>query len=237
MAETDLEAAQARSFLALAEQRFLAGDVAGARRHARRALGLAPGLPAAEQALAAYDVHAAGLGLGALPGWYAVLFLPHPLLTATSTQHSGGVTHDDVRRQHRRLCLLVHPDKNPSAAADGAFKLVQAAYDALVAIHPPPPFRDEERLRFYQAAAHDENASRQPPIARPPPRFRDAGAPSPPPPPPRGPPEPPIRLPCCQHQPPCVFSRWYAAAAKSSSGSADDTCAVVDSSCSRAAHR
>ncbi|CAN6345151.1 unnamed protein product [Urochloa humidicola] len=146
MAEPDLET-QVRRALAFAEQRFLAGDVTGARHHAWCALGLAPGLYGAEQALAAYDVHAAaaagaGLGLGALPSWYAVLFLPmpHPLLQPSGSGGGGGaVTHDDVKRQHRRLCLLVHPDKNPSAAADGAFKLVQAAYAALLPIHLPPP--------------------------------------------------------------------------------------------------
>ncbi|CAN6358412.1 unnamed protein product [Urochloa humidicola] len=230
MAEPDLEA-QAQRALAFAEQRFLAGDVAGARHHARRALDLAPGLPGAEQALVAYDVHAAAaagasLGLGALPSWYAVLFLPmphHPLL-----QPSGGVvTHDDVKRQHRRLCLLVHPDKNTSAAADGAFKLVQAAYAALLPIHPPPPPRDEERIHFWQEAKHDEIAPPRP-QRQPPPRQVAAAAAAPP----RGPPEPPIWLPCCECQPPCVFARWYTTAAEGSrSSDSVEGCAVVDSSC------
>lgn len=44
---------------------------------------------------------------------------------APPTGHRNG-----IKWQHRRpLCLAVHPDKNPSAAADGAFKVVQAAYD------------------------------------------------------------------------------------------------------------
>jgi len=61
------------------------------------------------------------------PDLYAVLDL----------NPGGGVTHDDIKKQHRRLCLLVHPDKNPCAAADGAFMLVQAASHALLAKHPP----------------------------------------------------------------------------------------------------
>ncbi|KAF8722252.1 hypothetical protein HU200_022561 [Digitaria exilis] len=107
---------QARRARALAEKCFLAGNVYGARQWMQSALRLAPGLPGTAQIVAAYDVHAAAAARRP-PDWYAVLGLRPP-----------GVTHDDVKRHHRRLCLLVHPDKNPSAAADGAFKLVQAAW-------------------------------------------------------------------------------------------------------------
>ncbi|XP_012704403.1 basic salivary proline-rich protein 4-like [Setaria italica] len=87
-----------------------------------------PSLPGTAQAVAAYDVHAAAARKPV--DWYAVLGLLHP-------PHPSAVAHDDIKRQHRRLCLLVHPDKNPSAAADGAFKLVQAAWEELSARHRP----------------------------------------------------------------------------------------------------
>ncbi|CAD6213347.1 unnamed protein product [Miscanthus lutarioriparius] len=64
----------------------------------------------------------------------------HPRLVRRGLKPGGranALTHDDIKKQHRRLCLLVHPDKNPSAAADGAFKLIQAAWHALLANHPP----------------------------------------------------------------------------------------------------
>jgi len=115
---------QARRAQALAEKCFLAGNVHGARQWMQSAARLAPGLPGAARVAAAYDVHAAA-ARGPPECWYAVLGLRQP------------VTHDDVKRQHRRLCLLVHPDKNPCAAADGAFKLVHAAWEALSARHPP----------------------------------------------------------------------------------------------------
>ncbi|OEL14613.1 hypothetical protein BAE44_0024368 [Dichanthelium oligosanthes] len=120
---------QARKAHALAEKCFLAGNVRGARQWMQSAVRLAPGLPGTAQAVAAYDVHAAAARSGQPPDWYAVLGLQPP--------PASLVTHDDVKRQHRRLCLLVHPDKNPCAAADGAFKLVQAAWHALSARHPP----------------------------------------------------------------------------------------------------
>ena len=148
---------QARRAQALAEKCFLAGNVHGARQWMQSAARLAPGLPGAARVAAAYDVHAAAARGGRPPGcWYAVLGLRPP----------ADVTHDDVKRQHRRLCLLVHPDKNPCAAADGAFKLVQAAWEALSARHPP-------------GAAAANKPAPPPPPPRPPPR----------PPPPRPPPQ------------------------------------------------
>nr|XP_034570545.1 protein transport protein sec31-like [Setaria viridis]TKV92822.1 hypothetical protein SEVIR_9G185900v2 [Setaria viridis] len=119
---------QARKAHALAEKCFLAGNVHGARQWMQSAVRLAPGLPGTAQIVAAYDVHAAAARRRPPDSWYAVLDL-HPA--------GPTITHDDVKRQYRRLCLLVHPDKNPCAAADGAFKLVQAAWDALSAGHPP----------------------------------------------------------------------------------------------------
>ncbi|CAN6292894.1 unnamed protein product [Urochloa humidicola] len=121
----------ARKAQALAEKCFLAGNVHGARQWMQSAVRLAPELPGTAQIVAAYDVHAAAAGRRAPDCWYAVLGLHQ------QPGGGGGVTHDDVKRQHRRLCLLVHPDKNPCSAADGAFKLVQAAWDALSARHPP----------------------------------------------------------------------------------------------------
>jgi hypothetical protein len=133
---------QARRAHEIAEKCFLAGNVHGARRWMQSAVRLAPALPGTAQIVAAYDVHAAAARRSAPDSWYAVLGL-------LQQAFAGLVTHDDVKRQHRRLCLLVHPDKNPSAAADGAFKLVQAAWDALSARHPPgaapPPAKQPAR--------------------------------------------------------------------------------------------
>lgn len=114
----------------LAEERFLAGDVAGALRTARNARRLFPTVPALQNAAAAYDVHAAACAV-ARGGrrWYAVLGLQ---------PEEAVVTHEDVKKQYRRLCLVLHPDKNRSAAADGAFRLLQQAWEVLSDRHPPP---------------------------------------------------------------------------------------------------
>ncbi|RLM54739.1 hypothetical protein C2845_PM10G11210 [Panicum miliaceum] len=160
----DLEA-QAQRAMAFAEQCFLAGDIAGARRCAQYALDTAPGLPGAEQALVAYDVHAAAAARGGsstAPDWYAVLGLPHPQRLQLPDV-LDAVTRDAIKAQYRRLCLLVHPDKNLSAAADGAFKLVQVAYDALSATPRPAatdrPMWEEELFCFWQTADDDYDAA------------------------------------------------------------------------------
>ncbi|KAF8682036.1 hypothetical protein HU200_045496 [Digitaria exilis] len=151
--------AQARKARALAEKCFLAGDVPGARRWAQSAARLAPDLPGTAQAAAAYDVHAAAAAARKQQpiNWYAVLGLARPC-SSGSGSGAGVLAHGNIKRQHRRLCLLVHPDKNPSAVADGAFKLIQAAWQALSARYPP--------------AAADDAAAAQPPRRRPDPPPR-----------------------------------------------------------------
>ncbi|XP_048572768.1 dnaJ homolog subfamily B member 12-like [Triticum urartu] len=113
----------------LAEQRFLVGDVAGALRAAREAQARCRALQGLAHALAAYEVHvAAAVSRASGRNWYAVLSVG----ARTSLPSGGvGVSHEDVKRRYRRLCLVLHPDKNRSAAADGAFKLLQQAWGAL----------------------------------------------------------------------------------------------------------
>ncbi|TVU46440.1 hypothetical protein EJB05_05978, partial [Eragrostis curvula] len=128
----DSKEEQALKARVLAERCFIAGNVAAARQWMLSALRLAPDLLGNAQVAAAYDVHATAARSPL--DWHDVLGLP---------RRSGGggaaLTRDAIKKQHRKLCLLVHPDKNPSAAADGAFKLIQAAFDALTScpMHPP----------------------------------------------------------------------------------------------------
>lgn len=120
------DAGEAEKFHRIAEERFLAGDVAGSLRVAREAEARCGSLPGFH-ALAAYEVHAAA----AMRNWYGVL--------GVGSRSRGGVTHEDIKRRYRRLCLVLHPDKNRSAAAEGAFKLLQEAWATLSARHPPLP--------------------------------------------------------------------------------------------------
>ncbi|KAL6894619.1 hypothetical protein ACP4OV_008717 [Aristida adscensionis] len=190
----DSKEEQARKARAFAENCFLAGNLHGARQWMLSAARLTPNLPGNAEAAAAYDVHDAAargnLLLGA-PDWYAVLGLPSPGSGAPPP------TRDAVKKQHRRLCLLVHPDKNPSAAADGAFKLVQAAWEALSAAPaaparrppPPPPQAPPQRPPDPPRRPHVAQMPRR--AAPPPQRGRTSRVVPPPPVPPRAP-SPPV---------------------------------------------
>ncbi|KAL6894417.1 hypothetical protein ACP4OV_008515 [Aristida adscensionis] len=135
----------------LAEDRFLAGDIAGALRVALDGKRHSPSSRALGNALAAYEVHAASAARGGR-NWYAVL--------GVAGAAAGSLTHDAVRARYLRLCLVLHPDKNRSAAAEGAFKLLRQAWEALSALHPP-------------GAAPPPGASSSPPPGAPPRQARD----------------------------------------------------------------
>ncbi|XP_008813621.1 dnaJ homolog subfamily B member 14-like [Phoenix dactylifera] len=112
---------EAERAMAMAEDLFKANDVEGAMKFALKAKTLFPSLPGLPQAIAAYEVHIAGekRKRGDTHWRYAVL----------------GVTPSDtfqaIKRRYKKLCIQIHPDKNRSAAADGAFILVKEAWDMI----------------------------------------------------------------------------------------------------------
>lgn len=120
--------AMAEKAKARAEEKFRSNDVRGARVQALKAQSLFPALPGLAQALTAYSVHLAAATRKLPSGgtdWHAVLDVPP----------TAGA--DAIKKKFKRLCLLTHPDKNPSAAADGAFKLVVRAWDAISSSSSP----------------------------------------------------------------------------------------------------
>ncbi|CAM0877823.1 unnamed protein product [Alopecurus aequalis] len=149
MAEANRE--EAERACQRAEEHFLAGNVAAARRLAGKAQRLYPSLPGVANAVAAYAVHAAA------PDWHAVLGVDRP------------ATADKVKRQFRRLSLLVHPDKNRSAAAaaEGAFKLLTKACDALSSgtAHRIDPAAAQEWFRAHHSTPAKPPAPEKTPAA------------------------------------------------------------------------
>ncbi|KAM0898802.1 hypothetical protein ACQ4PT_021694 [Festuca glaucescens] len=149
MAEANRE--EAERACRRAEDHFLAGNVAAARRLARKAQRLFPSLPGVANAVAAYAVHAAA------PDWHAVLGVDRP------------ASADAVKRQFRRLSLLVHPDKNRSAAAEGAFKLLGKACDALSSGATDAAFAQEWFRSHHSTPAKAPSANPPAPENPPPP--------------------------------------------------------------------
>ena len=104
----------------IAEKKFLARDVAGAKKFASKAQNLFPGLDGLPQMLATLDVHiSAENKINGEADWYGILGV-NPL-----------ADDDTVRKQYRKLALMLHPDKNKSIGADGAFKLISEAWSLL----------------------------------------------------------------------------------------------------------
>ncbi|KAL4282086.1 hypothetical protein GQ457_03G008830 [Hibiscus cannabinus] len=104
----------------LAEKKFTAKDVKGAKKFALKAQNLYPGLEGLPQMIATLDVYiSAEIKINGEADWYAVL--------------GANPQADDeaVRKQYRKLALMLHPDKNKSIGAEGAFKLISEAWSLL----------------------------------------------------------------------------------------------------------
>ncbi|GAB2280645.1 hypothetical protein Dimus_015272 [Dionaea muscipula] len=110
---------------ALAERKFHAKDVRGAKKFAMKARALYPGLEGIEQMLATLEVYSAAAGdnnniiNGGEADWYSVLGI------------TSMADEDTVRKQYRKLALMLHPDKNKSVGAEGAFRLISEAWSLL----------------------------------------------------------------------------------------------------------
>ncbi|KAJ0610311.1 putative DnaJ domain, Chaperone J-domain superfamily [Helianthus annuus] len=110
--------AEAERLLGIAEKLLQSKDLNGSRDFAHLAQETEPLLDGSDQILAVVDVLlAAEKQIHNQPNWYAVLQL-------------DGLQNDDelIKRQYRKLALLLHPDKNKFPFADSAFKLVADAW-------------------------------------------------------------------------------------------------------------
>ncbi|KAG6476127.1 hypothetical protein ZIOFF_065363 [Zingiber officinale] len=112
----DCNREDAKRAMELAEIKFKANDVEGAKRIAQKACDMFGDLPGIRRAVAAYEVHLAA----AQKNWHSVLRL-----------RPGEDDEHKVREQFLKMSILTHPDKNSSSAADGAFKFVMEAWNRL----------------------------------------------------------------------------------------------------------
>ncbi|XWS48523.1 hypothetical protein CRYUN_Cryun13aG0085500 [Craigia yunnanensis] len=104
----------------IAERKVRGKDYAGAKKFAVKAQSLYPGLDGIAQMLTTLDVYiSAENKVSGEADWYGVLGV------------NPSADDDVVRKQYRKLALMLHPDKNKSVGADGAFKLVSEAWSLL----------------------------------------------------------------------------------------------------------
>ncbi|KAL7093971.1 hypothetical protein ACP275_11G072200 [Erythranthe tilingii] len=105
----------------IAETKFLAKDAKAAKKFALKAQNLYPELEGITQMVMTFEVYisAEEEKMNGESNWYGVLGLT-PL-----------ADDETIRKQYRKLALLLHPDKNRSIGAEGAFQLVSQAWSLL----------------------------------------------------------------------------------------------------------
>ncbi|XP_027189945.1 uncharacterized protein [Cicer arietinum] len=111
------EAARAKE---IAERKFSEREYAGAKKFAIKALNLYPPLEGLSQLLVTLDVYiSAENKINGEMDWYGILGV------------KPFADEETVRKQYRKLALTLHPDKNKTVGAEGAFKLVLEAWSLL----------------------------------------------------------------------------------------------------------
>ncbi|KAL0708641.1 hypothetical protein Bca4012_075067 [Brassica carinata] len=112
----DCNKEEATRAINLAEAKMKGGDFVGAHKLIMKARRLFPELENIQKLLAVCDVHSsADKKIKGLDDWYGIL------------QVQPSADSDTIKKQYRKLCLLLHPDKNKFPGAEAAFKLVGEA--------------------------------------------------------------------------------------------------------------
>ncbi|KAL5558499.1 hypothetical protein UlMin_034710 [Ulmus minor] len=128
--------AEAERLLGICEKLLQNRDLHGARDFAVLAQETEPLLDGSDQILAVVDVLiSAEKRINNQHDWYSILQLD-----------SRSDDLDLIKKQYRRLALLLHPDKNKYAFSDQAFKLVGQAWAVLSDITKKPLYDNELSL-------------------------------------------------------------------------------------------
>ncbi|CAI9294887.1 unnamed protein product [Lactuca saligna] len=103
-----------------AEKLFTVKDFTGAKHYALKAQAICPQLEGISQMVATFEIYAATVTkINGEIDLYSVLGL-HPSSDKSS-----------LKKQYKKMAVLLHPDKNKTMGADEAFKLVSEAWSVL----------------------------------------------------------------------------------------------------------
>ncbi|CAN1196672.1 Chaperone protein DnaJ [Linum perenne] len=104
----------------IAERRFAERDFVSAKSYALKAKSLCPGLEGVSQMVSTFEVYMASeVRSNGEIDYYSVLGL------------KPTADRDVVKKQYKKMAKVLHPDKNNTVGADGAFKLVSEAWTML----------------------------------------------------------------------------------------------------------
>ncbi|XP_010424944.1 PREDICTED: uncharacterized protein LOC104710101 [Camelina sativa] len=118
--------AEAERLLGIAEKLLESRDLNGSKEFAILAQETEPLLEGTDQILAVVDVLLSSASQNLVknqPNWYEILQIEDP--------EQSSADNDLIKKQYRRLALLLHPDKNRFPFADQAFKFVLDAWEVL----------------------------------------------------------------------------------------------------------
>ncbi|GMQ04176.1 hypothetical protein CsSME_00049687 [Camellia sinensis var. sinensis] len=117
--KTQQEREEAHRLKTLAEQKYKSSNLKSALKYAKRAHRLFPKLDGLSETLTAFKILRVAATASATLDWYKVLQI-EPFSHINT-----------IKKQYKRLALALHPDKNPFAASEEAFKLVGNAFRVL----------------------------------------------------------------------------------------------------------
>ncbi|KAI0529532.1 hypothetical protein KFK09_002084 [Dendrobium nobile] len=104
----------------LAEKKFIEKDYAGAKKFVLNAQNLFPSLEGISQMITILDIYLASEAkVNGEKDWYGVLRV------------NASADEETVKNHYRKLAHMLHPDKNKSTGAEGAFQLVSEAWSVL----------------------------------------------------------------------------------------------------------
>ncbi|KZV31354.1 hypothetical protein F511_05458 [Dorcoceras hygrometricum] len=138
---------------AIAEKQFIDGDIMAANNYALRAQKLCPELEGISQMVATFGVYAASVAkINGEIDFYSILGMD------PSTEKPK------LKKRYKKMAILLHPDKNKTIGADGAFRLVSEAW-ALLSDNVKRSSYDQSRNLFfgYGAGAGGYDCSKYPP--------------------------------------------------------------------------
>ncbi|KAG8387185.1 hypothetical protein BUALT_Bualt03G0227000 [Buddleja alternifolia] len=111
------EAVRAKAF---AEKQFVERDFVGAKKYALKAQKLCPELEGISQMVATFGVYIASVAkINGEHDFYSILGL------------DPSADKSKIKKQYKKMAVLLHPDKNKTVGADGAFRLVSEAWTLL----------------------------------------------------------------------------------------------------------
>ncbi|KAF6168777.1 hypothetical protein GIB67_012175 [Kingdonia uniflora] len=100
----------------ISEKKFAAKDIWGAKKFSLKPQKLYPRLDGLHQMLETLDVYLSPeKKIGRKSDWYKILGV------------SPDANDDTLRRNYRKMALILHPDKKKSIGVDGAFKILSEA--------------------------------------------------------------------------------------------------------------